>query len=234
MCEKLVSYVSFRIAAAPPFSGLRRFPQGRGFKQWTGDDSKALMKVNTSFFLSAHHIHITCLCLQVYLPAIEGHVPREMLRALRAFLEFCYLARRDIIDTATLESMNDALARFHRYRTIFEDCGVRPDGFCLPRQHSMAHYVSLIRAFGAPNGLCSSITESKHIKSIKRPYRRSNKFDALGQILLINQWLDKLAAAWVDFTKRKMLEGTCLSEYLCREHGECFFTVKYIAQKSQN
>ena len=34
-----------RIAAAPPFSGLRRFPEGRGFKQWTGDDSKALMKV---------------------------------------------------------------------------------------------------------------------------------------------------------------------------------------------
>ena len=34
-----------RIAAAPPFSELRRFPQGRGFKQWTGDDSKALMKV---------------------------------------------------------------------------------------------------------------------------------------------------------------------------------------------
>jgi hypothetical protein len=34
-----------RIAATPPFSGLRRFPQGRGFKQWTGDDSKALMKV---------------------------------------------------------------------------------------------------------------------------------------------------------------------------------------------
>ena len=34
-----------RIAAAPPFSGLQHFPQGRGFKQWTGDDSKALMKV---------------------------------------------------------------------------------------------------------------------------------------------------------------------------------------------
>lgn len=34
-----------RIAAAPPFPGLRRFPEGRNFKQWTGDDSKALMKV---------------------------------------------------------------------------------------------------------------------------------------------------------------------------------------------
>jgi hypothetical protein len=33
------------IAIVPPFGGLRRFPEGRGFKQWTGDDSKALMKV---------------------------------------------------------------------------------------------------------------------------------------------------------------------------------------------
>ena len=37
---------SFSIAIAPPFAGLRRFPDGRGFKQWTGDDSKALMKVS--------------------------------------------------------------------------------------------------------------------------------------------------------------------------------------------
>ena len=36
------------IAIAPPFPGLRRFPQGRGFKQWTGNDSKALMKVSIS------------------------------------------------------------------------------------------------------------------------------------------------------------------------------------------
>jgi Plavaka transposase len=34
------------IAIVPAFSGLRRFAQGRGFKQWTGDDSKALMKVS--------------------------------------------------------------------------------------------------------------------------------------------------------------------------------------------
>jgi hypothetical protein len=34
------------IAAAILFAGLRRFPEGCGFKQWTGDDSKALMKVD--------------------------------------------------------------------------------------------------------------------------------------------------------------------------------------------
>jgi hypothetical protein len=33
------------ISAVPPFPGLRRFPDGRDFMQWTGDDSKALMKV---------------------------------------------------------------------------------------------------------------------------------------------------------------------------------------------
>ncbi len=34
------------IGAAPPFSGLRQFKEGHGFKQWMGDDSKALMKVH--------------------------------------------------------------------------------------------------------------------------------------------------------------------------------------------
>jgi hypothetical protein len=33
------------ISAVPAFPGLRRFPDGRDFVQWTGDDSKALMKV---------------------------------------------------------------------------------------------------------------------------------------------------------------------------------------------
>ena len=39
-----------RIACVPPFTGLRRFPQGQGFKQWTGDDSQALMKVIIPMF----------------------------------------------------------------------------------------------------------------------------------------------------------------------------------------
>lgn len=33
------------IAATPPFPGLRHFHDGRRYKQWTGDDSKGLMKV---------------------------------------------------------------------------------------------------------------------------------------------------------------------------------------------
>jgi hypothetical protein len=88
---------------------------------------------------------------------------------------------------------------------------VRTDGFNLPRQHSLVHYAKLIRSYGAPNGLCSSITESKHIKAVKEPWRRSNRHNALPQMLLSNQRDDKLTASHADFSKRGMLEGTCLS-----------------------
>jgi hypothetical protein len=149
--------------------------------------------------------------VQVYLPAIDGHVPDEMVQTIRAFLEFCYIARRDIHDTHSLAALDDALQRFHQHREIFRTSGIRSDGFNLPRQHSLIHYCKLIRAFGAPNGLCSSITESKHIKAVKEPWRRSSRFEALSQMLLTNQRLDKLAAARVDFADRGMLQGTCLS-----------------------
>lgn len=130
---------------------------------------------------------------------------------MQAFLDFCYIARRDIHDTDSLKALDDALERFHRYRTIFQECGIRPDGFNLPRQHSLIHYRELIRAFGAPNGLCSSITESKHIKAVKEPWRRSNRYDAIHQMLRTNQRIDKLAACRADFASRGMLKGTCLA-----------------------
>ncbi|KAG6824377.1 hypothetical protein H0H92_007060, partial [Tricholoma furcatifolium] len=55
----IIADIDHRIAVVPPFPGLRHFAQGRGFKQWTGNDSKGLMKV--------------------YLPAIQGHLPADMV-----------------------------------------------------------------------------------------------------------------------------------------------------------
>jgi hypothetical protein len=159
---------------------------------------------------------------QVYLPAIEGYVPCDVLRTFRAFLEFCYIVRLDVITEDTLAKLDDALARFHRYRTIFKHLNIA--GFSLPRQHSMVHYFALIRLFGAPNGLCSSITESMHRHAVKKPWRRSNRYNALGQMLLTNQRLDKLAAARVDFVERGMLAGTCLSDSLDRLGMPCIPT----------
>lgn len=139
-----------------------------------------------------------------------------MVRAIRAFLEFCYIARRNVLTERDLAALEDALYRFHQNRTCFVSSGVRKN-FLLPRQHSLRHYPALIRLFGAPNGLCSSITESKHIRAVKEPWRRSNRNEALGQILVTNQRLDQLAAARADFASRGMLDGTCLSHMMLQQ-----------------
>lgn len=154
----------------------------------------------------------------MYLPAIAGHLPDQMVKAIANLIEFCYLARRDILEEDTLDKLDTALFDFHKNREAFRS--VRPDGFSLPRQHSLVHYRRSIELYGAPNGLCSSITENKHIKAVKKPYRRSNRNQPLGQMLVTNQRLDKLAAARVDFNARGMLRGTGLPLYLLGDGAE--------------
>ena len=123
-----------------------------------------------------------------------------MVKVVAALINFCYLVRRNIISETALAQIQSTLDCFHQHREIFHELGIRPDGFSLLRQHSLVHYVFAITQFGAPNGLCSSITESKHIKAVKRPYRQSGKNKPMGQILVTNQRIDKLAAAHTHFT----------------------------------
>ncbi|KIM50207.1 hypothetical protein SCLCIDRAFT_34538 [Scleroderma citrinum Foug A] len=179
--DQIMDDINRRIAAVALFTRLHRFPQGQGFKQWTGDDLKALMKV--------------------YIAAIEGYVPAEIIRTFCAFLEFCYLVHRDIISEKVLAEIEDTLDRFHTWHEIFRT-GDNPvvTTFSLPRQHSAKHYPTLIHLFCVPNGLCSSITECKHIKAVKEPWWRSSKYQLLSQMLLTNQQLDKIAASCVDFS----------------------------------
>ncbi|KAG1740040.1 hypothetical protein EDB19DRAFT_1828639 [Suillus lakei] len=81
----------------------RRFPQGRHFKQWTGNDSKALMKV--------------------YLPAIKGYVPLDVVCAFHAFLKFCYLVHHNVIMEKSLDEIQDVLSHFYQYQEIFKTTG---------------------------------------------------------------------------------------------------------------
>ncbi|KAN0081518.1 hypothetical protein V8E55_009142 [Tylopilus felleus] len=118
----------------------------------------------------------------IYLPAITEYVPQQLVSCLRAFLDFCYIVRRSELGVVDLQDADDALRRFHLHREVF-----------------------CTKEFGAPNGLCSSITESWHITAVKRPWRRSNRYNALGQMLLTIQHLDKLAVARVIFIEHGML-----------------------------
>jgi hypothetical protein len=151
---------------------------------------------------------------QVFTTSLEGIVPIDIIKTFTAFLDFCYIARQDTLTTDSLAALDNALGRFHHHRQIFQEKGVRPTGFSLPRQHALTHYHHHIKKFGALNGLSSSITESKHIAAVKKPWRQSNRYDALGQMLITNTRNDKLAAARTDFLSRGMLDGTCLGEAL--------------------
>ncbi|KAI6114259.1 hypothetical protein F5141DRAFT_1187848 [Pisolithus sp. B1] len=133
--------------------------------------------------------------MKVYVTAIERHVPRDVVHTFQKMLT----------------ELDDALGCFHHFHKVFRNARIIKS-FSLPWQHAMKHYHHLICQFGVPNGLCSSITESKHIKAVKWPYWRTNWFQALGQIILINQRLDKLTAVCVDFKEHGMLNGTCLSK----------------------
>ncbi|KAI6009455.1 hypothetical protein F5J12DRAFT_905039 [Pisolithus orientalis] len=55
---------------------------------------------------------------------------------------------------------------------------------------------------------------SKHIKAIKQPYWHTNHFQALGQMLLINQRLEKLIAMHANFKEHGMLNELLLSHAL--------------------
>ncbi|KAJ7470114.1 hypothetical protein B0H11DRAFT_1730665 [Mycena galericulata] len=196
---EIIADIDHHISAVPSFPGLRRFPDGRDFSQWTGDDSKALMKV--------------------YLAAITGHVPPRMVKCIAAFMDFCYLARRNSLNSDALDELHAALGRFHHQRNIFIQTGVRVD-ISLPRQHSLVHYARSIRLFGSPNGLCSSITESKHIKAVKEPWRRSSRYNALIQMLRTISRLDGLAAVRSIFQSQGMMAGSTSSYAAMLLRGE--------------
>jgi hypothetical protein len=144
-----------------------------------------------------------------------------MVRALRALIEFIYIARRNVLDTGNIQEMRKALVEFHQYREIFVETGVRKPNDIPPRQHSLMHYPKFIREFGAPNGLCSSITESRHISAVKKPWRRSNRYNALGQMLVTNQRLDQLAITRVEIENYEdsNLDELPYSVYYCHYYG---------------
>jgi hypothetical protein len=132
------------------------------------------------------------------------------VKTLRALLEFIYIVREDEHDEDALDNLDDARERFELHREIFREMGARPTGFNLPRQHAMKHYRRAIEMWGSPNGLCTSLTESRHKTAVKQPWRRSNGNDPLDQMMLNNQRMDKMSACHAFFAVNGLLRGTCL------------------------
>jgi hypothetical protein len=107
--------------------------------------------------------------MKVYLPALQGHLPADVISTFCALLEFYYIAQCDVITEDDINELQGAITQFHEYREVFSPIRGKK-GFSLPRQHLIVHYPAVIRLFEAPNSHCTSITESKHIRAVKEPW----------------------------------------------------------------
>ena len=126
-----------RIAIVPPFSALRRFEQGRNFKQWTSEDTKALMKVRVRFWFTPES-RASCR-LQVNFPAIEGYVPPDMLRCLQAILGFCSVVRHDVITEIDFEALRKSSSVSTATERPFWTKGLRRVVLTLPARDASLH-----------------------------------------------------------------------------------------------
>ena len=127
------------------------------------------------------------LGLIVDLPLPNGLVSSRAVKAVRAILDFLYLAQYPSHTTETLQRLDNSLQRFHENKDIFIDLGTRED-FNIPKLHSLLHYMSSIMLFGTTDNYNTEQTERLHIDFTKLAYRASNHKD---EYMQMTSWLER-------------------------------------------
>ncbi|KIL60574.1 hypothetical protein M378DRAFT_14042 [Amanita muscaria Koide BX008] len=117
----------------------------------------------------------------------NGFNSARLLRCVRAFLDFLFLAQLPLHSTATLRHLRQALDQFHENKSIFLDLDIR-ENFEIPKLHACAHYVSSIKLYGTTNNYNTQSTERLHIDLAKDAYRSTNRKDEYPQMTL---WLER-------------------------------------------
>lgn len=180
--------IDARCAALPPNHNLRHFANGiTSLKRVSGSEHRDMCRI--------------LLGLIVDLPLPGGLSPVRLVRAVRALLDFFYLAQYPVHSSleddsyptngpsppTSLELLEDALDRFHKNRSIFIDLGAR-DNFNIPKIHTLRHYVPSIKLFGTTDNYNTEYTERLHIDMAKNAYKASNRRDEYPQM---TTWLER-------------------------------------------
>lgn len=125
------------------------------------------------------------LVIDIRLP--NGLDNRRLVGAVRAALDFLYLAQYPVHTTETLALLETALHDFEENRQIFIDLGIR-DHFDIPKLHYMRHYIYFIRRYGTTDNFNTEYTERLHIDMAKDAYRATNSKNEYPQM---TAWLDR-------------------------------------------
>ncbi|KAI1782800.1 hypothetical protein LXA43DRAFT_1103400 [Ganoderma leucocontextum] len=151
--------------------GLRHFKNGISvLSQWTGAEAKEIEKI--------------------LLGIVVGQVEPDVVAAIKALIDFIYLAQYHVHCDTTLARMRDALRDFHRHKHAFVKLGIR-EHFDIPKLHALLHYLEAIQSLGCLDGLNTETSERLHIDYAKNAYRASSRNEYTAQM---TAWLQRQEA----------------------------------------
>jgi Plavaka transposase len=166
--------VDARCRRLPPNHSLRSFTKGiSSLSRVTGQEHDQMCRILLTLVMDA--------------PLVEGSSSQMLVRAVRALMDFAFLAQYPAHTGDTLELLEDALSRFHDNKQIFVDLGIR-DHFNLPKLHFTRHYVDLIKLYGTTDNFNTEYTERLHIDLAKAAYAATNLKDEFSQM---TTWLER-------------------------------------------
>lgn len=146
--------------------------------------------ITTLSRISGHEHKKMCailLGLIVDLPVPGGLDSTRVVRAVRALMDFIFLAQYKSQTSDTISQMQGHLIQFHDNKAVFFDLGVRKQ-FNLPKLHSLSHYESSIRLFGTTDNYNTEQSERLHIDLAKDAYRATNRKEEYSQM---TKWLER-------------------------------------------
>ncbi|KAH9020914.1 hypothetical protein EDB84DRAFT_1441645 [Lactarius hengduanensis] len=152
--------VDARCRRLPPNHNLRSFTKGIStLSRVTGQEHNQMSRI--------------LLALVMDVPLAREISNSRLLRAVRALMDFAFIAQYPVHTGETLELLEDALSRFHENKSIFVDLGIR-DNFNIPKLHFASHYVDLIKLYGTTDNFNTENTERLHIDLAKDAYAATN------------------------------------------------------------
>ena len=154
--------IDFRFSVLHPHMAFRHFKEGiSALKQVTGREHRDIERY--------------------ILAVIAGAVPSRFLIAIRALLDFRYLAQAPVIDEEMCAQIEQALRDFHINKQAIIDAKARRGkgkslitNWFIPKLELLQSVVSNIRLNGVAIQWSADVTENAHIYVAKKPARSGN------------------------------------------------------------
>lgn len=168
--------LDFRFSTLQPIIGFKHFKDGvSALKQVTGRTHRDIERYIVG--------------------VIAGKAPPSFVTAIRALMDFRYLAQSRLLDDNSLSKLSASLKLFHENKQTILDIGARVgkgnkrlDHFQIPKLELMHGVVPSVVESGAVIQWSADRTEHAHITEIKVPGRSGNNQDYNPQIC---RWLDR-------------------------------------------